>query len=387
MAVTDTGAYWPGFRGPDRNSIIHGLQIRTDWSVAQPEEIWRRPIGPGCSSFAVNGNLFYTQEQLGEYEIVSCYNLGNGKPVWKHRDKARFYDSHAGAGPRSTPTLAGDNVYTLGATGILNVLKASDGSVIWSRDAAGENGVKVLNWGFTGSPLVINDAVIVSLSGKLASYDAAKGKLRWSGSDGGSSYSSPHQIIIDGVPQIILMSDSCAISVDPQAGKTLWRYDWQIGNRILQPAVIEEGDLLLAGETKGLSRVRVSFSEEKWNVKELWRSAEMKVNFNDFIIHKGYAYGFDGPRIGCLDLTDGKAKWRGYPYRGWLLLLPDQDVLIVLTEKGGLALVDANPKKFTELAKFPAIRGKTWNHPVLAGDILLVRNNLEMAAFRLSRMN
>jgi outer membrane protein assembly factor BamB len=361
------------------------LKIRTDWSVAKPEEIWRSPVGPGCSSFAVNGNLFYTQEQLGEYEIVSCYNLSNGKPVWKHRDKARFYDSHAGAGPRSTPTLAGDNVYTLGATGILNVLKASDGSVIWSRDAAGENDVKVLNWGFTGSPLVINDAVIVSLSGKLAAYDAVNGNLMWSGTDGGSSYSSPHQITIDGVPQIIIMSDSGAISVDPKAGKTLWRYDWQIGNRILQPAVIEEGDLLLAGETKGVSRIRISNTEGKWNVKELWRSAEMKVNFNDFIIHKGYAYGFDGPRIGCLDLTDGKTKWRGYPYRGWLLLLADQDILLVLTEKGGLAVVDANPEKFTELAQFPAIKGKTWNHPALASEILLVRNNLEMAAFRLFR--
>ena len=301
--------------------------------------------------------------------------------------KARFYDSHAGAGPRSTPTLAGDNVYTLGATGILNVLDALDGSVIWSRDAAGENSVKVLNWGFTGSPLVINDAVIVSLSGKLAAYDAANGKPRWSGSDGGSSYSSPHQITIKGVPQILLMSDSGAISVDPQGGRKLWSYDWQVGNRILQPAVIEEGDLLLAGETKGVSRVKVSYTEGEWNVKELWRSAEMKVNFNDFIIHKGHAYGFDGPRIECLDLSTGKPKWRGYPYRGWLLLLADQDILLVLTEKGGLALVDANPDRFTELAEFPAIKGKTWNHPVLAGEILLVRNNLEMAAFRLSRQN
>jgi len=386
-AVSDTGGYWPGFRGPDRNSIVHGLQIRTDWSESLPAEMWRRPIGPGCSSFAVHGAIFFTQEQLGEDEIVSCYDLTTGKPVWKHRDKARFYDSHAGAGPRSTPTLAGGRVYTLGATGILNVLNAVDGSVIWSRNAASENGVKVLNWGFTGSPLVVNNTVVVSLSGKLAAYDGENGKLKWSCPDGGNSYSSPHSITIDGVSQILLMSGSGAVSVEPADGKTLWKYDWPVGDRILQPAVIEEGDLLLAGEMKGISRVKVSHPEGKWTVKEIWTSAEMKLNFNDFIIHKGYAYGFDGPRIECIDISNGKARWRGDPYRGWLLLLADQDMLLVLSEKGEVAIVEANPEKFIKLAQFKAIRGKTWNHPVIASDVLLVRNNLEMAAFRLSRQN
>jgi outer membrane protein assembly factor BamB len=382
-SVSGNGAYWPGFRGPDRNSIVHGLQIRTDWSVAKPEEIWRRPIGPGCSSFAVHGGLFYTQEQLGEYEIVSCYDLETGKPVWKHRDEARFYDSHAGAGPRSTPTLAGDRIYTLGATGILNVLNAADGSVIWSLNAAAQNDVKALTWGFTGSPLVLNDEVIISLSGKLAAYNAADGKLKWSGPDGGYSYSSPHLITIDGVSQILLMSAKGATSIEPERGEVLWKYDWQVEVRILQPAVIGDGDLLLADETKGVSRVKVSHTNGEWSAKELWTSSEMKLNFNDFVFHKGYAYGFDGPRIECIDINNGKPQWRGSPYRGWLLLLADQDLLLVLTEKGELALVEANPGKFSELGRVPAIKGKTWNHPALGGNVLLVRNNLEMAAFRL----
>jgi outer membrane protein assembly factor BamB len=383
VAEKDTNAYWPGFRGSDRNSIIHGIKINTDWSVSQPDKMWRRPVGPGCSSFAVNGRLFYTQEQIGDYEVVSCYSLATGKPIWKHRDKARFYDSHAGAGPRSTPTLAGNCIYALGATGILNVLSAVDGSVLWSRNAASDNGVKVLTWGFTGSPLVLGDAVIVSLSGKLAAYSKENGSMKWSGADGGNSYSSPHLVTFDGVKQIVLMSDSGALSVDPGSGKKLWKYDWPVGDRILQPAVIGEGDLLIPGEMKGISRVKISHTQGEWTAKEIWTSAEMKVNFNDLVIHKGHAYGFDGPRIECIDLKDGKLKWRGNPYRGWLLLLADQDLLIVLSEKGQLALVEANPDKFTELARFQAIRGKTWNHPVLAGEVLLVRNNLEMAAFRL----
>ena len=109
----------------------------------------------------------------------------------------------------------------------------------------------------------------------------------------------------------------------------------------------------------------------------------MKLYFNDFIIHQGFAYGFDGPRIACIDIRDGKCKWRGNPYRGWLLLLAEQDLLVVLTEKGELALVKASPDQFEELARMPAIKGKTWNHPVLVGDVLVIRNNQEMAAFRL----
>ena len=383
-ASSEAEAEWPGFRGRNRDGIIHGVQIKTDWTKSPPVEMWRRPIGPGCSSFAILGNLLFTQEQRGEYEMVTCYKLNTGEPIWRHSDSARFWDSHAGAGPRSTPTLRNGRVYTLGATGILNVLEAHSGSIVWSRNAASDANVKVLPWGFTSSPLVFGDIVIVALSGKLAAYDAASGKSLWFGPDGGNSFSSPHLITIDSVSQVLLMSQSGAMSVNPANGKPLWKYSWPLDDRILQPAVISNNELLLAGEAKGVCRISVTHTQGEWAVKPLWTSTEMILNFNDFIINKGHAYGFDGPRIACTDIKDGKSKWKGNPYRGWLLLLADQDLLLVLTEKGEVALVEANPDHFKELARIHAIKGKTWNHPVLVGDILVVRNNQEMAAFRLS---
>ena len=380
----NTAIEWPGFRGTYRDGIIHGVRIKTNWSVAPPVMMWRKPIGPGCSSFAVHGNLFYTQEQRGEYEIVSCYNLITGQPIWKHSDKIRFYEAHAGPGPRSTPTLVGNRVYTLGATGILNVLDAGSGAVIWSCNAASDAKVKVLHWGFTGSPLIFGDKVIVALSGKLAAYDTVSGKPKWFSADGGDSYSSPHLANIDGVSQVLMMSKSGSVGIEPETGKQLWKYSRPNMCRILQPAMITNGDFLFADETSGVQRIKISHAQDKWNVKELWSSEEMKLYFNDFIIHKGHAYGFDGPSLACIDIKNGKRNWKGDRYRGWLLLLADQDLLLVLSEKGELALIQATPEKFKELAKIPAINGKTWNHPVLAGDVLLVRNAQEMVALKLS---
>jgi outer membrane protein assembly factor BamB len=385
-AAVATEAEWPGFRGAHRDGIIPGVKIATDWVKSPPVEMWRKPVGPGCSSFAIQGTLLFTQEQRGEYEMVTCYNLNTGEPVWSHGDSARFWDSHAGAGPRSTPTLNNGRVYTLGGTGILNALNEQNGKVIWSRNAASDANVKVLAWGFAGSPLVVGNRVIISLSGKLAGYEIESGKPAWFGTDGGNSYSSPHLVTIAGVQQVLLMSMTGAISIEPETGKTLWNYQWEMMDRILQPAVIGEGDLLIAGEGQAIRRIKVTLDQGTWNIKELWTSEQIKLNFNDLIIHKGYAYGFDGPCIACIDVKDGSRKWKGSPYRGFILLLTDQDLIVVMTEKGDLVLVEATPDRFNEFARIPAIKGKTWNHPVQVGDVVVVRNAQEMAAFRMARL-
>jgi outer membrane protein assembly factor BamB len=388
VAAARTRADWPGFRGPDRDDRVTGVRIRTDWSSSPPVELWRRPVGPGWSSFAVGDGLLYTQEQRGEFEVVACYNAATGEGVWTHRDAARFWESNAGAGPRATPTLRDGRVYAFGATGILNALDAGNGAVMWTRNAASDTGSKTPVWGFSSSPLVVDDLVIVAAAGRLAAYRRGTGELRWRGPDGGESYSSPHLLTLGGVSQVLLLNKAGATSVAPADGAVLWKHSWP-GFPILQPAVTADGGVLIATSSAagglGTRRLAVTHRPGGWNVEEAWTSTGLKPYFNDFVVHNGHAFGFDGGILACIDLQDGKRKWKGGRYGyGQLLLLADQDLLLVLSEEGELALVTAVSGQFTEIARFPAIEGKTWNHPVLAGDILLVRNGREMAAFRLS---
>jgi len=387
-AVVKTSAEWPGFRGPDRDGIARGARIETNWSLSPPVQLWRRPIGPGWSSFAVSGDLLYTQEQRGDDEVVACYKMTTGEPVWRHADATRFWESNAGAGPRATPTLSNGRVYTFGATGILNALNAGDGAVLWSRNVATDSKTKVPGWGFSSSPLVIEDVVIVAAAGTLVAYDLATGNSRWFGPAHGGSYSSPHRLAVDGITQVLLLSGAGATSVTPSNGALLWEHAWP-GSTIVQPALIGNGDVLVStgGGSGGLGtrRLALTHGPEGWTVRERWTSMGLRPYFNDFVVHKSYAFGFDGSILACIRLEDGVRKWKGGRYgNGQLILLPDQDLLLVLSEAGELALVGATSEEFRELGRFSAIQGKTWNHPVLIGGVCLVRNSQEMAAFRLS---
>ncbi len=396
-AVSDqeAPAAWPGFRGPARDGVVPDVRIRTDWTASPPVELWRRPVGPGWSSFAVQAGRAYTQEQRGEDEVVACYDAATGTPVWTHHDKARFFESNAGPGPRATPTLSGGRVYTLGATGIVNALDAATGAVVWSRDGASDGEgtrsmgsgetTKVPDWGFSGSPLVVGDLVIIAVAGQLIGYDVGSGEPRWRGPAGGVSYSSPHPVSIDGVEQVLLVSGSGVTSVAPADGRVLWQHKAR-GFPLVQPALTPDGDILFAPGNTATSRIASRRGPEGWTVSERWSSTDFKPYFNDFVVHEGHVFGFDGRILACIDVASGQRKWKGGRYgNGQLVLLPEQDLLLVLSEEGDLALVDAKPDAFREIARAAAIEGKTWNHPVLAGDLLLVRNAQEMAAFRLAR--
>lgn len=386
---------WPGFRGPSRDSVVTGVRVATDWKAQPPRLIWRHRVGPGWSSLAVVGNRLYTQEQRGAEEAVVCYDTGSGSEVWVHKDVARFNETMAGPGPRATPTFYDGKIYAQGAAGRLNCLDAVTGRALWSRDLMVDSGAKLPNWGFSASPLIVQGVVSVFAGdpdGKsVLGYNASTGKPVWSAGDGKFSYCSLHAVRLHGVEQLLIATNLGLTSFQPKGGTILWQHDWPLEGgmaRVVQPAQIGDADFLIGTSFgMGTRRIHVDRAGDQWSTKEVWTTRAIKPYFNDLIIHRDHLFGFDNNFLTCVSLADGRKMWkeRGYG-NGQILLLADQGLLLVLSEHGEVALVRANPDRHDEIARFQAIEGKTWNHPVVVRGMMFVRNGAEAACYELPKL-
>lgn len=381
---------WPGFRGPNQDGIQHGASISPDWKSNPPVELWRIRIGPAWSSFAVAGKYLVTQEQREKSEAVVCYEAETGKQVWEHLIESRFFEALGGLGPRATPTISNGSIYAMGAEGWLLKLNATNGEVVWKVDLRKVADREPPMWGFSSSPLVDSGIVSIHAGGKgdkgILAFDAATGELRWSAPAGEQSYSSPQMITFQDQRIMVLLSNEGSHFLDPATGNSLFNYAWpHQGYRALQAQMVDANKLLIpTGMGTGTRLIELSSIEGKLSAEEVWTSRNMKPDFNDLVVHQGYVYGFDNAIFACVDLKDGKQKWKGGRYgKGQVLLLADSDLLIVVSEKGELVLLKASPDSMEELAKIAAMDGKTWNHPVLVGDRLYVRNAEEAVCYQL----
>jgi outer membrane protein assembly factor BamB len=382
---------WVGFRGAGGDSVYSGDPISEDWATSPPKLLWKRSIGPGWSSFAVIGKYVFTQEQRDKSEVVTAHDAETGDPIWDFSYDARFEEYIAGPGPRSTPLFYEGRLYVVGAKGSVHCLDPSTGKKIWRAEMVNTE-VKAPEWGFSCSPVAVGD-VIVTIPGKpdnhaVVAFDKNTGKKRWSTAKGEHSYTSAHLATICGVPQVLAFTSAGLMGIEPQSGKILWNYEWDLKQvaRCVQPYV--EGDTVVISTYMDNDMRKLKFSKDgdKWNSEELWKSKDLKPYYNDMVVLDGIGYGFDVKFFSCIDLETGKRKWKGNRKagdygNGQVLLLKKQKKLLVLTEKGEVALLEANPEKIVELAKFNAIEGKTWNHPVVAHGKLYVRNGEEMACF------
>lgn len=383
---------FPQYLGPQRQAVLPGVRLARDWAKTPPRLLWRQPVGAGWGAFTVVGDYAVTQEQRGDQECVVCYRFSDGAMVWVHADAARFDSSMGGSGPRATPTIAGGRVYALGATGLLNCLDGATGRRVWVVNILEDNAAENIVHGVSASPLVVDDRVLVSPTGRngpsLVAYHRDTGQRVWQAGQDQASYGSPLLAELAGLRQVLLATSAGVTAHDVAAGQVLWSFPWTNGEGIncSQPIPHAGGTdqvFFSTGYGKGCALFRVERSAEgAWSVHPLWNSLQMKTKFTTPVLHKGFVYGLDDGILACVDVATGKRVWKDGRYQHGQVLLAG-DLLLVQAENGQVVLVEPVPDGLRELGRLPALSRKTWNNPALAGRFLLVRNDHEAAGYEL----
>jgi len=390
IAPIAPGSIWSDFRGPNRDGRYTATPIRTNWPREGLPRLWKQPVGGGYASFVVADGRAFTIEQRRNQEVVAAYDLQSGREVWTNAWPGNFRESMGGDGPRATPTYHEGRIYALGAEGELRAIDASKGTPVWRRNILTENSANNLSWGMSASPLIVDDKVIVlpggSRGNSVVAYNKLTGEPIWKALNDEAAYTSPMLATIGGVRQILVVSANRALGLTVENGSVLWEYPWSTfsGINVSQPIPFTHNGrdriFLSAGYGHGAAVFELTPNGNRFQTKTIWENQRMKNKFTSSVLHNGHIYGLDESILASINAETGEQNWKGGRY-GYGQIILAGDHLIVLTEDGDVVLVAATPARHEELARFSAIEGKTWNHPVIADGKLLVRNIQEMAAF------
>jgi outer membrane protein assembly factor BamB len=382
---------WSEYRGTNRDGRYEDVKILTKWPSGGPRQLWKQPVGGGYASFVCADGLAFTIEQRRRQEVVAAYNVETGREVWTHGWDAEFRESAGGDGPRATPTWHEGRVYALGAQGDLRVLDAKTGKLIWSKNILSDARASNLQWGMSGSPLIVDDKVIVQpggTSGKsVMAYNKNNGSIVWSSLNDSQAYVSPMLATIAGKRQIVVVTSSRMVGLEVDNGSMIWEQPWNTSNGIncSQPIQVGPNRLFISsGYGKGAALVEITGSGSEFAARTVWQNTFLRNKFNSSVFYDGHIYGLNDPGVlTCLDIETGQRKWQGGRYGFGQLVLADGH-LIITTEEGEVVLARATPDQHTEIARFSALEGRTWNNPAIVSGKLLVRNATHMACYDIS---
>ncbi len=399
---------WPQWRGPDKDGISRETGFLKEWSDGGPQVLWRVSLGEGFSGISVVGGRVYTMFSEGDDEFVVCLNASNGEEIWRFRSDSNYHESMGGNGPRATPTIDGEYLYTVTAQGKLYALNIADGAEVWSHDLQAEFGSKMPRWGVCTSPLVEGDLLLVEVGGtdgkSIVAFNKTNGEVVWSSHTDILGYSSPIAVTIGGVRQLIVFTGTQLVSVAPDNGKLYWTHPWRTEYDVnaATPVFIPPDKIFISsgyGKGAAVVQVRVVAAPESSDgeneaekngveirVVEIWKNEKMKNHFATSVLHGNYLYGFDNAILKCIDANTGSEKWKTRGYGKGTLMLAD-DHLIILSDRGKLGLAEATPSAYNEVANAEVLRGLCWTVPTLANGRLYARNEKEMVCLDMTGQN
>jgi outer membrane protein assembly factor BamB len=377
------GTEWPAYRGSKGDGISTETGLIKTWSAEGPKALWRITLGDGYSGISIAGGKIYTMFATGEDEFVVSLDAATGKELWRFRSDSNFINDQ-GNGPRSTPNVDDGIVYTYGAKGMLSAVNASNGQKVWQHDLVKEMGAKIPIWGVSSSGLVEGDLYILPVGGgvnnAVVAFNKKTGAVVWKSQTDEPGYSTPLAVEINDARQILVFSGTALLSLSPTDGKLYWKYPWKTNWFVnaAVPVVIPENKVFISTSyDRGAALLQVRGSKAAQSVQEVWLSKGMKNHFNSSVAHNGHLYGFDNAQLKCIDAANGETKWTKGGFGKGSLILADGH-LIVLSERGVLALVEATPEAYREKAQAQVLQGKCWTMPTLVNGKLYLRNQKEL---------
>lgn len=394
-------AQWTQWGGPNRNFASDAKGLATQWPESGPKKIWSRELGEGYTSILADGGKLYTMYRKGDDEIIVALDAATGKTLWEHKYNAPVptgMDPQFGKGPNSTPAIHNGRIYTLGVSGILHCLDLSNGSLVWMHDLGKEYSTATPHFGYSSSPLVYNDLLIVAAGGTgtgLLAFKLADGALVWKkhdfgGEEHGDIYSSPIAIKVGGEDQIALLAGKEVLGIDPKNGEKIWSHphvnQWK--TNICTPVWGEDGILYVsAGGEAGSRGLKLTKEGSGTKVEEVWATRKMAVGQGNCIRQAGMIYGSsgDGPAfVTAINVADGKLGWRERGF-GKSTMVAADGKLIILDEDGNLALATPTPEALTVHSKVQLLKKPAWTAPTLVGKTLYVRDKESIMALDLGQ--
>lgn len=383
-----TASAWPQFRGPARDGFAAEARLLASWPADGPPRLWRRPLGDGYAGMAVVGDLLFTMFGRDGGEWLAAIATADGTTRWETRIDDHYRDGQ-GNGPRATPTIAGDIVVGLGARGALVALDRRTGETLWARHLRQDFGATAPRWGYAGSPLVDGDLVLVDAGGSEGAGVIAlaldSGEEVWRALDTKAGYAAPVPIDVGGLRQTVFFTADRLAGVETATGRALWQLPWKTSYDVnaATPVIVPPDRLFVAsGYGVGGALLQLEVIDDSVQVRELWRTSEMKNQFSTSVLFRGHLYGFDGSIFMCIEAATGERLWRTRGFGHGSLLAADGR-LIVLSDDGSLALVEPSPAEYRELARVQLFDSRTWTMPSLADGKLYVRDQRELVALDL----
>lgn len=358
---------WPNWRGQDYD----GISKEDGWNpeaVAKPVVAWKAEVGLGYSAVAVvNGKVYTAGNFNKDTDAVSCLDAASGKLLWKHEYPEALAPKYYSGGCSATPTVADGKVWYASKSGKVFCLDADSGKVIW--DTKFDRKMPV--WGFSSSALIAGKAVVFNAGSTGMAYDKDTGAVLWTSDDDTCGYATPVPFEQDGKAGLMLFAKDTLTAVAPADGKVLWSYPWKTKHDVnaADPVISGGRAFICSGYGRGCSLVDFSGPEPV----KVWENKKMRTHMSGPVLIGGHLYGFDENRLTCLDWKTGAVKWtEKSPKKGALMAAGDK--LIILGESGRLAIAEATPDAYREIAASQVVPGRCWTMPILAGGRIHVRD-------------